>query len=39
MTIAGLAWFVIVQFRGGGTERTTSPQPVLTNDGCSTYKG
>ena len=39
MTIAGLAWFAIVQFRGRGTERTTSPQPVLTNDGCSTYKG
>ena len=39
MTIAGLAWFAIVQFRDRGTERTTSPQPVLTNDGCSTYKG
>ncbi len=28
MTIAGLAWFAIVQFRGRGTPRTAPPQPV-----------
>jgi hypothetical protein len=31
MTVAGLAWFAIVQFRGRGTERTTPPQPVSTS--------
>jgi hypothetical protein len=28
MTIAGLAWFAIVQFRGRSTQRTAPPQPV-----------
>ena len=28
MTVGGLAWFAIVQFRGRGMERTVPPQPV-----------